>query len=200
MLNNLGENEIEVATKLINGGLSMAKTSMEQILQSPINIEKVDYGNDAQGIGSKYNMLDGSSVSLLKTELMGDLKGSCHLIFTADEVDKINRACLPEKVLADDSEQAKMMKMGFLTEIDNMVAAAVITEFANFLGLDLYGQVPSLHVVKPEDVNDYLGKESKVFDTVIHFKAIFSGSELGIAPHFVWMVQDEFMNKIKEVS
>jgi len=200
MLNNLGENEIEVATKLINGGLSMAKTSMELILQSPIAIEKVDYGDEAQGLGNKYNLPGDHNVSLLKTELMGDLKGSCHLIFTSDEVDKINKACLPQKVLADDSEQAKMMKLGFLTEIDNMVAAAVITEFANFLGLDLYGQVPSLHVVKSSEVNDYLGKESEVFDTVIHFKAIFNGSELEITPHFVWMVQDEFMKKIKEIS
>jgi len=201
MLNNLGENEIEVATKLINGGLSMAKTSMELILRSPITIEKVDYGDEAQGLGTKYNKLsEGNNVSMLKTELMGDLKGSCHLIFTSDEVEKINEACLPEKVLADDSEQAKMMKMGFLTEIDNMVAAAVITEFANFLGLDLYGQVPSLHVIKNTEVNDYLEKESSVFDTVIHFKAIFNGSELEITPHFVWMVQDEFMKKIKEIS
>lgn len=199
MLNNLKENEIEVATKLINGGLSMAKSSMEQILQSPITIRKIDYGKDTQA-PHRYEKPDGDNVHLLKTELMGDLKGSCHLIFTSDEVEKINEACLPPQILSDDSDQAKMMKMGFLTEIDNMVAAAVITEFANFLGLELYGKVPSLHVLDATAVNDYLGAESEVYNTVIHFKAIFHGTELDITPHFVWMVQDEFVNKIKEIS
>ena len=199
MLNNLKNNEIEVATKLINGGLSMAKTSMEQILQSPITIKKIDYGKDTL-TPQRYEKPEGDNVHLLKTELMGDLKGSCHLIFTSDEVDKVNKACLPPKILSDDSDQAKMMKMGFLTEIDNMVAAAVITEFANFLGLELYGKVPSLHVLETMDVNDYLDSESELYNTVIHFKAIFHGTELEISPHFVWMVQDEFVNKIKEIS
>lgn len=199
MLNNLKDNEIQVATKLINGGLSMAKTSMEQILQSPITIQKIDYGKDSAE-PHRYENVSGSNVHLLKTGLMGDLKGSCYLIFTAEEVEKINKACLPETVLKDDSDQAKMMKMGFLTEIDNMVAAAVITEFANFLGLELYGMVPSLHIVNSLEVNDYLESESEQFDTVIHFKAVFHGKELDITPHFVWMVQKEFMNKIKEIS
>ncbi|MEL7148252.1 MAG: hypothetical protein AAFO69_17900 [Bacteroidota bacterium] len=199
MLNNLKENEIEVATKLINGGLSMAKTSMEQILQSPITIRKIDYGEDSQ-TPQRYGNPQGDNVHLLKTELMGDLKGSCHLIFTADEVEKINKACLPPQILSDDSDQAKMMKMGFLTEIDNMVAAAVITKFANFLGLELYGKVPSLHVLEAAAVTEYLDSESAVYDTVIHFKAIFHGTELDITPHFVWMVQDEFVNKIREIS
>ncbi|MEL6558228.1 MAG: hypothetical protein AAFQ94_08595 [Bacteroidota bacterium] len=199
MLNNLKENEIQVATKLINGGLSMAKTSMEQILQSPITIQKIDYSKNSEA-PHRYENPSNSNVHLLKTGLMGDLKGSCYLIFTAEEVEKINKACLPEAVLKDDSDQAKMMKMGFLTEIDNMVAAAVITEFANFLGLELFGMVPSLHVVKSLEVNNYLSEESEQFDTVIHFKAVFHGQELDITPHFVWMVQKEFMNKIKEIS
>ena len=177
----------------------MAKTSMEQILQSPITIKKIDYGESAEE-PHRYENVSESNVHLLKTGLMGDLKGSCYLIFTAEEVEKINKACLPETVLKDDSDQAKMMKMGFLTEIDNMVAAAVITEFANFLGLELFGMVPSLHIVKSLEVNDYLGNESEQFDTVIHFKAVFHGTELDITPHFVWMVQKEFMNKIKEIS
>ncbi|MGB3465359.1 MAG: hypothetical protein WBA74_08815 [Cyclobacteriaceae bacterium] len=199
MLNNLKENEIQVATRLINGGLSMAKKSMEQILQSPITIQKIDYSKDSSA-PHRYEEATGTNVHLLKTGLMGDLKGSCYLIFTAKEVDKINKACLPKQVLNDDSDQAKMMKMGFLTEIDNMVAAAVITEFSNLLGLELFGMVPSLHIVDAAEVNDYLSTESEQFDTVIHFKAVFHGEELDIMPHFVWMVQKEFMNKIREIS
>lgn len=196
MLSNLKENELEIATKLIFDGLSMAKASMEQILQSPITIKKIDYGSsDGEGFYSKT----GERVHLIQTELKGDLKGISHLIFSESEVMKIYKACLPEKIIQDDSPASKMMKMGFLTEIDNMVAAAVITEFANFLNLDIYGHVPSLQVMQANEVDSYIQKESHDFDAVIHFKAIFHGSELDISPDFVWVFQSEFVDKIKNV-
>ena len=198
MLSNLGDNEIEIATKLINGGLSMAKTSMEQILQSPISLKKIAFGIDREDL-TKTGKAGNSNVSLIKTELKGELKGSCYLVFTEEDVDRINKACLPEKILKDNSSESKMMKMGFLTEIDNMVAAAVITEFANILGVDIYGDVPSLHVMGYEKVKEYLNQETTQFDSIIHFKAIFHGEELNISPDFIWIFNEKFMDKIKEV-
>ncbi|MEQ9403820.1 MAG: hypothetical protein RIM99_09560 [Cyclobacteriaceae bacterium] len=198
MLNNLKENEIEVATKLINGGLSMAKSSMEQILQSPITLKKVAFGIDKEDI-SKFGTKGLNNVSLIKTELMGELKGSCFLVFSESDVEKINKACLPAEILSQDTAESKMMIMGFLTEIDNMVAAAVITEFANFLGVDIYGNVPSLHVMHQDKVNSFLADETTSFDSVIHFKAIFQGDELDISPDFIWIFNEKFMDKIKEV-
>ncbi|MEP1093488.1 MAG: hypothetical protein ABJG78_00160 [Cyclobacteriaceae bacterium] len=197
MLNNLKENEIEVATKLINGGLSMAKSSMEQILQSPITLKKVDFGIDKEEV-SKFRS-EADNVNLIKTELMGELKGSCFLVFSESDVEKINKACLPAELLNDNSAESKMMILGFLTEIDNMVAAAVITEFANFLGVDIYGNVPSLHVLAQNKVNEFLANETTSFDSVIHFKAIFKGEELDISPDFIWIFNEKFMDKIKEV-
>ncbi len=197
MLDTLKENEMQVATKLIFGGLSMAKASMEQILQSPISLKQIDYGNEQHAL-PQFDSSDDHNVHLVKTELKGQLKGSCHLIFSEDEVDKINKACLPQNILENDSPESKMMKMAFLTEIDNMVAAAVITEFANFLGLEIFGDVPSLHIMPNNEVNGYLKTESTAFDTVIHFKAIFHGTELDISPDFVWIFNENFVNQIKQ--
>lgn len=199
MLNNFEEKEMQVATKLIFDGLSMAKSSMEQILQSPITIKKIDY-SDENSVIPTFASGQGDSVHLIKTELIGDLKGISHLIFSEKDVASICQACLPAKVLEDDSPESKMMKMGFLTEIDNMVAAAVITEFSNFLGVDIFGHVPSLHVMKGSEVNEYLEKESNGLDSsIIHFKAIFHGAELDISPDFVWIFQNELVDKIKQL-
>ena len=90
------------------------------------------------------------------------------------------------------------MKLGFLTEIDNMVSAAVITEFSNFLDVEIYGMVPSLKVLKAKDVNQHLMDDSKEFESVIHFKAVFHGKELNICPDFVWAFHDKFVDKIKD--
>lgn len=197
MLENLEENEVQVATKLIFDGLSMAKASMEMILQSPITLKKIDYG-DPDHETPHFESKSAHKVHLVKTELKGELKGSCHLIFSDDDVDRINKACLPENVINDDSSQSKMMKMAFLTEIDNMVSAAVITEFANFLGLEIFGHVPSLHLMESTEVNNFLKSETSDFDSIIHFKAIFHGKELDISPDFVWIFNEKFVDKIKQ--
>lgn len=199
MFDKLNENEIEIASKLVFDGLSMAKRSMEQILQSPISMEKVDYSDQVKTPLPRYKVQGEERVHVIKTQLIGELKGTSHLIFKEDEVNKIYKACLPSSIIDSDSPESKMMKMGFLTEVDNMMAAAVITEFSNFLGLEIYGHVPSLHVLKAGEVNAFLEKESGEFDSIIHFKAIFQGIELDIAPDFVWVFQEEFVNKIKDL-
>lgn len=197
MIADLNESELKIATKLIFDGLSMAKSSMEQILQSPISIEKIDYVNadlDLDRFGGPNQ-----DVHLIKTELMGELKGTSHLIFSEKEVSKLYEACLPEKVAKDESKESTIMKLGFLTEIDNMVSAAVITEFSNFLDVEIYGNVPSLKVLKVTELNDFIVKESTEFESIIHFKAVFHGKELDICPDFIWVFHNKFVDKIKNL-
>jgi chemotaxis protein CheY-P-specific phosphatase CheC len=196
MLKDLNEDELRIATKLIFDGLSMAKVSMEQILQSPIIIEKIDFEHSESGAPRFTDQTTGS-VHLIKTELIGELKGLSHLIFSESEVSKLYKACLPPNIINDDSPEANIMKMGFLTEIDNMVAAAVITEFSNFLGVEIYGHVPNLIVLKATEVNNFLKKEAEQYDSFVRFKATFHGSELDISPDFLWMFQNKFVEKIK---
>ncbi|MFK7952226.1 MAG: hypothetical protein AB8B73_05225 [Ekhidna sp.] len=196
MISDLNDNELKVATKLIFEGLSMAKASMEQILQSPITIEKIDYDGPQRGV-DRFSNMEGD-VHLIKTELMGELKGVSHLIFSEEEVTKLYETCLPGDVASDNSNEASIMKLGFLTEIDNMVSAAVITEFSNFLDVEIYGMVPGLKVLKAKDVNQHLMDDSKEFESVIHFKAVFHGKELNICPDFVWAFHDKFVDKIKD--
>ena len=159
MIADLNDNELKVATKLIFEGLSMAKSSMEMILQSPVSIEQIEYGTSDLDI-DRFGGVD-SEVHVIKTALMGELKGTSHLIFSENEVNKLYQSCLPEKIAKDDSKESMIMKLGFLTEIDNMVSAAVITEFSNFLGVEIYGNVPSLKVIKANEISSYSGRRVK---------------------------------------
>lgn len=197
MLDKLNENELEIASKLVFDGLSMAKKSMEMILQSPISLEKIDYSE--KHTVPNFQQTGEESLHVIRTKLIGELKGTSHLIFSESEVASIFKACLPASLIESDSPESRMMKMGFLTEMDNMMAAAVITEFSNFLGLEIYGHVPSLDVVKSYEISKYLDDEIGEFDSLIHFKAIFHGAELNISPDFVWIFQEEFVDKIKNL-
>ncbi len=197
MIPDLNENELKVATKLIFEGLSMAKASMEMILQSPISIEQIEYGTSDMDINRFGG--DESEVHVIKTELMGELKGTSHLIFSEKEVQKLYESSLPKNIVEDDSKESTIMKLGFLTEIDNMVSAAVITEFSNFLGVEIYGNVPSLKVIKAKELNNYLVEESSELEQIIHFKAMFNGKELDICPDFIWVFHNKFVDKIKDL-
>ncbi len=198
MLAKLNEDEFKAATDLINGGLSMAKQSMEQILQSPIQLSKIDLNEDDHEV-PRFLQKSGQEVHLLRTELMGELKGSCHLIFSEEEVTKITEACLPESLIKEDNEISRAMKMEFLKEVDNMVAAAVVTEFANILGLEIFGHIPHLHIMASTEVEEYLQSQASEMDSIIHFKAQFHGTELEINPDFVWIFNEKFLDRIKEL-
>ena len=196
MLIELNKNEFEVASKLIKGGFASAKDTFEQILQTPIAIQRID--DDEYAI-KRLVLHGGQRAHVLKTELKGELSGSCYLLFTDEEVNNIMKTCLPESIIADESNDGHQARMEFLKEMDNMVAAAVVTQFANYLGILLYGDVPELESMKLNAIDDYLEGEAMKFDAILHFKAIFNGPELAISPHFVWMFQNELLVKIKEI-
>lgn len=188
MITQLNKNEYEVATRLMNGGFSSAKNSLEQILQTPIAIQHIENERfPTERLTTEFE----APVHILKTELRGEILGACYLLFTEEEVQKVLSLC----PLGDE----EAITSGFLKEVDNMVSAAVVAEFANYLGLLMYGDVPELLLQKPDAVHSYLRMEETSYDQVLHYKAIFNGPELAIAPHFVWMFHSHLLDKIKEI-
>ncbi|WP_109830769.1 hypothetical protein [Reichenbachiella versicolor] len=197
MIEKLDEKEMEVATSLVTRGLQRASKALSDVIQTPITIETLDFGSDSLDDGQFPGLpIEGES-SLLKTEVIGEFKGVCYLIFSESEVEKISAKCLPASMKSDNPEQYTMMQQGFVTEIDNIVSAAVITEFANYLDCGIYGNVPHLEVLEASGIRKYLESETQKYDSLVHFKARFAGDELDIAPYFTWMFQDEFSNQIR---
>ena len=84
-----------------------------------------------------------------------------------------------------------------LTEIDHIVAASAITEFANYLNIKMYGGVPSLLVMDGDSVNEYMMNEADSLSSLIQFKAYIHGPELDIIPDFVWLMEESFIAEIK---
>ncbi|UXX79501.1 chemotaxis protein CheC [Reichenbachiella carrageenanivorans] len=197
MFNNLTERETSAANKLLEFGLSKAATAFQSILRSEATLKSITTSLETVSDVPQYCTKADSKTHLLKTELVGDLKGFCHLIFSESEVQKIQNAGLPEEILLNNNPETRLMKLEYLTEIDNMVAGSVITQLANFLDLEIYGNVPSLHVMQANEVNKYIQAESVVYKSKVEFRAIFSIPHLGVAPEFVWLLQESFIEKVK---
>lgn len=192
MSNYKGAKELEVAKQLMHGGLNSAIKSMGQILNSPISLQILPEENLVFKPSNQES-------HIVKTVLKGEIIGTCYLILTEHEVNIINSTGLPKSVMLDNSEHGKAIRTGFITEIDNMISAAVVTELANSLNILLYGDVPSQMKLPNSVVNEYLESESEVYDTMIHFNAFMQCEKLQIRPLFVWMFQSQLMEKIKEI-
>lgn len=190
-------NEVDIAISLMRDGFASAKNVMERILHTPIAIERIE--NDDYAI-QRLILNGGPQIQVLKTELKGEIVGACFLLLTESDVHKISNACLPEKINLSKSKESELMKAQFLMEIDNMIAAAVITEFANFFDILAYGDVPTLEQIPSNSLNNYLEFETSQFETVIHSRAIFHAPDLAISPHFIWIFQGELLDKIKNVK
>lgn len=197
MFNNLTEREVEAINKLLKFGLSKAANAFQSVLGTNASLRSIDASLERISDVPQYSTKTENKAHLLKTELVGDIKGLCHLILSDEEVQKIQNAGLPEEILINNNPETRLMKLEFLTEIDNMVAGAVITQLSNFLDMEVYGNVPSLHVMHAEEVNKYIKAESSVYGSKVEFRAIFDIPQLGVHPEFVWLLQESFIEKVK---
>ena len=198
MFSKLTDIEIKAIDKLLRFGLSRAVLALKGILATEVSLESLDFDLKREGEAPNYCTKKDKKTHLLKTELVGEVKGFCHLIFSEYEVEKIQNACLPEEVLNNNNPETRLMKLEFLTEIDNMVAGAVITQLSNHLSMEIYGNVPSLHVMQAEEVNKYIQAESVLYNSEVEFRAVFKMPFLNIESEFVWLLQDTMLDKIRE--
>ena len=200
MLGNLTEKEVQVAEKLLKYGLAKGTLALEMVVQSPVVMKQLDLTlPSVKGVPQYSNKTEPKSY-LLKTELVGDLKGFCHLIFSDEDVAKIQGKCLPASLVEENNSQSRLMKMEFMTELDNMVAGAVVTELANYLELEMYGNVPALNVINSEEVNEYIDKEAIEMDANHAVRGIMHIPELNVFGEFVWLFQDRIVELVQNFS
>lgn len=195
MSSNLNSPENSVVRKLIHLGLDKAALALGQILNTSVEVSNVLWDTESTNGLPHYSDKPGSKTHLIKTQVIGDLKGVSHLILSKSEVEKIHQKCLPASILEQNSPESRLMKLEFLTEVDNIAAASLITQFANHLNVQIHGHVPSVHVMKGEEVNKYIYGESVVLDAKHYFNATLRIPEIDIEPQFVWLFQGELLDR-----
>lgn len=200
MLDKFTIEESETASQIINNGLAKAAFSLGQIIQSEVHIDAIDFAIEKTDDITLFTSKTNTSTHLLETVIKGEFKGVCYLVLSMDDVAKIQKKCLQASILESNAPNDIMMKKAILTEIDNMLSAAVITEFANRLNVNIYGDVPNLKVIEQDSVNKVIGKDAQEYKCLLHFKAVLHAIELDISPDFIWLLDDDFVKKIKQTA
>lgn len=195
----LNKLELDVAREVVNIGLSRAADSFSSILKCRALFldQQISFRSiiDADHVLQK----DDGKLCVLITDIMGQMEGSCYLLFTEAEANALKKACLPPSMT--DPDQVKMMGDAMMLEIDNMISAAVVTEFANVLELTIYGDVPQLNELDRDGTLEMIKNCSQGLEYFISFKArLETENNISIEPEFVWLLGDDFVNKIKGLA
>lgn len=185
------------AEQIINSGLIKAAQSMAFFTRSNVSIESIDFQiKPITKIHDLLNLADDQLLYSLKTNIIGDISGVCYLIFDQNEVNEIVSIGLPKSIL-EDPEKCAEMTDAILLEMDNIIVASVVSELANALGCKIFGDVPSLEKMTKEILKEYLFEASNSLDKAIYFKSDFKNEGAKINPEFIWLLDDNYLQRIQ---
>lgn len=197
-MDNLSNLQFEIINELVDEALAQSVASMRDMLNIRMKKEYVNFGLGPLKRIQELDTLGRFKVHVIKVNFNGELKGAFYFVINAYEVGTINRACLPESVTSVLSAANKEMKIDFILEIENIIAALSITQISDLLGVQILGEVPKAQVLRGEEVNDYFREENLNNKTAFHLRAVLAGSDLDISPYFIWMMDQDFVDKLKE--
>ena len=193
---NIDKVELDIATELINQGLAKAADSIAFFAKGKVLLKGFDIKLKKLHEIEDFSEDKTGNLTILTTHVMGDFEGSCFLILDVNDTDKILSLGLPPSIL-NNKETASEMGKAFLLELDNMVSAAVITVFSDFLNKNIYGYVPEYEEVPSDDLSGFINKRAKVDNNVLYFKVNLVGDQINVSPSFVWIMGDGFIDGVK---
>lgn len=179
-----------VANEIFLKGYEKASQSFSSLSGEKVSVKNFElFFGEAPDLLQK--IIKTKNPSILITDIIGEAKGKSYLVFSEKDAQAVPDMLIQKmKSLESNPDFAEII----LKEVDNMVSAAVITEFSNQLDLKIYGDVPK--IIFPEEANrEWLQDEIEDNE---HMFAILSSANfafennLKICPYFIWILDKEF--------
>jgi len=194
---SLSEIHKEIIEEMISESLKKAAKSMEQMLRIRVNPKLIQYGEGYLKPLHEFDDLGRFKVNLMKVAFKGEINGAFYFVINSHEMDLINQVNLPDDITYSRSSEHKMMRNDFMAEIENLIANMSIAALSEFLGVEVTGEVPIVRNMKGELVNAYLENENEQNQTGFFVRSTLNGVVVNIAPHFLWMIDENFVRITK---
>ncbi len=194
--------EKDIAKQLINTGFERAAQSFSSILKQDISIEMTDISLSREMSAISAGIKQEGELTLVTTEIIGELAGKSYLVFNAKECDTLYHTSFPKNNNLNDRS---LLEEAFLKEIDNILSASVITEFSNFFDIKVYGGVPHLTRTTYQEIERiinqdfYNGNTNSACFFSANTKFLFKDN-LQLRPRFFWKFTEKFMSLIKKIE
>jgi len=191
------EEQREIVSDLVQSALEKAVASMEKMLKIRIAANHIVFKTGPLETIHELDMLGRFKAHLVKLVFSGEIRGAFYFVILDHEVDLINSVCLPEEFKSEKRTENKLMKHGFMSEIENVIAALSMKEISEALGVQLELKVPQIQILPGVEINQYFEKENKIYKTAFHVKSVLEGKAVNIAPFFIWIMDDNFLKVLK---
>lgn len=179
---------------VMNNGFSRAAASFSRFMGNNVKISTIQAGI------AKHNDLpitpDGKGdIYILITQIIGELSGKSYFIFNEDQSNNL-------AMLAGHSSSVHVdepMKEALLTEIDNIISAAVISELSEALQMEIYGDVPILKRIPQAALREFIDKENQHADaagSLISSTVFQFNVDKHIHPQFLWKLSEKVFDMI----
>ena len=186
----------DILHELLNIGFAHAADALSMILFEGVLMQQLDFSGDVSKM--RASNPEGNMI-VLKTSLMGDLSGVSYLYFSEQQAKMIFDRCLPPWDGTNKEARVEMEK-AILLEIDNMVAASVVTKLSNLLGVTLYGDVPHISVYTSSDFDTFLKQEQDKYPALSAYSFFRPLKLQNFQPGFTWFFGKDFTDKVAELA
>ncbi|HCX21947.1 MAG: hypothetical protein CMB80_19520 [Flammeovirgaceae bacterium] len=195
--NRLTEEQYELVSELVNNALAKAVDSMAKMLKIRVDASHIDFNTGDVDTIHDLDLLGRFKAHLVKLVFSGDIRGAFYFVILDHEVDLINSVCLPAEFKSDKRTENKLMKHGFMSEIENVIAALSMKEISEYLGVQLELKVPQIQIIPCNQINEYFEKENKIYKTAFHVTSVLKGVAVNVSPYFIWILDQNFLDILR---
>jgi chemotaxis protein CheY-P-specific phosphatase CheC len=195
----LDAKELQTAKDIVQQGLQHAAEALSFFIKQPMSVVQMDVSDLNLSSQAPIPVSKGEEGHLLTTDLVGEVEGFCCLIFSKEEAHLLQNSALPPEVLNDEA-MAAPMREAILLEVDNIIAAAVITQFSNLLKRKMHGDVPKLRCLNEAELHEFVQERIDEGIHVLTFKAELKADDASFSPAFLWFMKEPFIRDIKQLS
>ncbi len=193
----LTEEQYELVSELVHSALQKAVDSMAKMLKIRVDASHIDFKTGEIGTLHDLDLLGRFKAHLVKLVFSGDIRGAFYFVMLDHEVDLINSVCLPEEFKSEKRTENKLMKHGFMSEIENVIAALSMNEISEYLGVQLELKVPQIQIIPCNQINEFFEKENHIYDTAFHVTSVLKGVAVNVSPYFIWILDRNFMDILR---
>lgn len=170
--------------ELMKNAMTKAARSFSMMLKKEVVAERIEVSS-----GEAYNgYAKDRKVVLLVTSLIGNLTGKSFFILSEGDVKNIMHSVNQASGMMGDHLMEEVLK-----ELDNILSASVISELANELDAEIYGDVPELHLIDSKSVEGYICS-GQLSGTHLYVRYRFLlPDKRDFAPQFIWKVSDRIL-------
>lgn len=181
---------------MIESGYDNAADSFSSLLGTPVTYD--NYGINVLNSPGQVPEITQSDkpLTVVTTEIKGELNGKSYLIMDQQECDQIYAICMKAKA------PETMLLKEFLKELDNILSAAVITGISNTLKLEIYGDVPHILTTEAKTVENIVfhdftwNEQADVGDNYIVASIRFRlACDKTCQPQFIWKLDNTFLSQ-----